>query len=641
MSAARLAPFALLLACVQAPEAPVGEAESAVVYGDDDRRDVWDHPSADWRARAEASIVALVPSRSLDESDPTDVRVLGETLGSRRNLCEGERFRDQPTGANCSGTLIDYDLVLTAGHCVETAAECADTRFVFDYFYEADGRLANIAASDVYGCAELVAQQNGGGVDYAVVRLDRAVDAARAPASVRLEDEPLTVDQPLVVLGFGSGLPLKIDDGGVVLSPNEGDLRWFGANLDTFGGNSGSGVFDAEGNVVGILVRGERDYTRRGDCQIVRVLPDRPGDGSEEECTYVARALEGLCSAGAATALCEGVDATCRACRGPADCPATHACAAGACQPRCEAGACPDGSSCSAEGLCLPPLEPACEGDVVVGLRCGRVSETLEECVPGEVCDAGACVPAAEGDRCATAIAVPTVPRQRLRGTHGARSTNAGEGSCGGESLDTIYTFTLDGPHRLRADASGFDTLLHLRSACDDPASELACDDDGGPRRDARIETELEAGTYFLFMDGWRDSVGSYELDLRLTALMPDAGMPDAGPVDAGAPSDAGSPGDGGPIGPVDAGPIGPSDGGPIGPVDAGVARPDAGAPTRDAGADAGAGADGGADGGVAPIHVRFAWCHASGAGLGGEGGGAASALALGLLAFGLRRRRR
>ena len=85
----------------------------------------------------------------------------------------------------------------------------------------------------------------------------------------------------------------------------------------------------------------------------------------------------------------------------------------------------------------------------------------------------------------------------------------------------------------LRADASGFDTLLHLRSACDDPASELACDDDGGPRRDARIETELEAGTYFLFMDGWRDSVGSYELDLRLTALMPDAGMPDAGPVDA------------------------------------------------------------------------------------------------------------
>ena len=71
----------------------------------------------------------------------------------------------------------------------------------------------------------------------------------------------MSQDQSLIVAGYPSGLPLKIDDGGRVRDPRSGTTDFFIANLDTFGGNSGSGVYDAATKqLVGILVRGrERD----------------------------------------------------------------------------------------------------------------------------------------------------------------------------------------------------------------------------------------------------------------------------------------------------------------------------------------------------------------------------------------------
>jgi V8-like Glu-specific endopeptidase len=61
-----------------------------------------------------------------------------------------------------------------------------------------------------------------------------------------------------VVIGHPTGLPTKVSAGANVRSVND---VYFVANLDTFGGNSGSAVFNAEtGEIEGILVRGERDY---------------------------------------------------------------------------------------------------------------------------------------------------------------------------------------------------------------------------------------------------------------------------------------------------------------------------------------------------------------------------------------------
>ncbi|MEI8190645.1 MAG: hypothetical protein WCI75_13115 [candidate division NC10 bacterium] len=60
-------------------------------------------------------------------------------------------------------------------------------------------------------------------------------------------------------------------------SPN----GYFVANLDTYGGNSGSAVFSATtGLVEGILVRGENDYVWKGGC---RVSNRCPADGCRGE----------------------------------------------------------------------------------------------------------------------------------------------------------------------------------------------------------------------------------------------------------------------------------------------------------------------------------------------------------------------
>jgi hypothetical protein len=46
------------------------------------------------------------------------------------------------------------------------------------------------------------------------------------------------------------------------------------ANLDTYGGNSGSPVFNATNHQVeGILVRGENDFVTNGSCYVSLVCP--------------------------------------------------------------------------------------------------------------------------------------------------------------------------------------------------------------------------------------------------------------------------------------------------------------------------------------------------------------------------------
>ena len=68
---------------------------------------------------------------------------------------------------------------------------------------------------------------------------------------------------------------------------------FFVANLDTYGGNSGSPVFNSDTHEVeGILVRGEADFVQQGNCQ-VSLFARLQGAG--EDCTRtteIAQLLE-------------------------------------------------------------------------------------------------------------------------------------------------------------------------------------------------------------------------------------------------------------------------------------------------------------------------------------------------------------
>ncbi|MBK6579884.1 MAG: trypsin-like peptidase domain-containing protein [Sandaracinaceae bacterium] len=264
-----------------ADEGSVGARPEAVVYGEDDRTDVYAHPSASLRSLATESIVALVPGSDLtDNGDGTWDLASAFTLEEAFDLCDDQRFLTQPTSAFCSGTLVAPDVIVTAGHCMESMADCLETSFVFDYLYTADGVLAELEDDDVYNCAEILAQENGV-IDYAYLRLDRPV-VGHTPAtlSAGIGDTCRNVEdgEAVTVLGFGSGLPLKIDDGGNVTDPSTQGrlLRDLARHLRR---QQRLGRFNDAGELVGVLSAGAADYVTRDaeGCDVVNVLPESAG----------------------------------------------------------------------------------------------------------------------------------------------------------------------------------------------------------------------------------------------------------------------------------------------------------------------------------------------------------------------------
>jgi V8-like Glu-specific endopeptidase len=273
----------------------------AVVYGSDDRQDVYAHPDATLRARALQATVALLSASSIDARVPSNVRVLGASLAQAEGLCAGQRFASDPTAAFCSGTLIDDDLVMTAGHCITTASDCASTRFVFKYARSSATQLETITTADVFSCAAIVARAETATVDYTIIRLDRSASPRFTPAPVRRSTAALITGRRVGVIGSGSGVPFKIDTGGTVRDPGNGPS--FEASTDTFGGNSGSGVYELDGySVAGILVQGETDYVRRGSCNVVNVCTESGCSG--ETIIYTHVALAALCRAVPTNRLC-------------------------------------------------------------------------------------------------------------------------------------------------------------------------------------------------------------------------------------------------------------------------------------------------------------------------------------------------
>jgi hypothetical protein len=162
------------------------------------------------------------------------------------------------------------------------ADNVTDVRFVFGFrMRDAETAPAAIANGEIYRGVALIGHQLvGNGPDWALVRLDRAVTGHRI---ARIRRAGRIGDQQVVhVIGHPAGLPTKFAGGAVVR--DNAPAAYFVANLDAFGGNSGSPVFNSDTHEVeGILVRGETDFVRRGACQVSLVCPTTGCRG--EDCT--------------------------------------------------------------------------------------------------------------------------------------------------------------------------------------------------------------------------------------------------------------------------------------------------------------------------------------------------------------------
>lgn len=250
-------------------------ARTKVVYGNDDRLDIYEAVN-ELHLTLARSTAAMIPNRGLVVEEEIAV-IAGSTL-EQRGMCASERFSNQVTAANCSGFLVGPDLLVTAGHCIRSQSDCSGSKWVFDFNLRdehANPERIEVPSTSVYACAEIIEQSldRFSSDDYALIKLDRPV-TDRAPLSFRTEGK-VEDRTELVVIGHPTGLPTKIADGAQV---RDNDNRvYFNANLDTYGGNSGSAVFDARtGQVEGILVRGDTDYVydSRQGCRVTNYCPD-------------------------------------------------------------------------------------------------------------------------------------------------------------------------------------------------------------------------------------------------------------------------------------------------------------------------------------------------------------------------------
>jgi len=248
-----------------------------VIYAHDDRTNYRDAASYE-KSGADAT-AALVKADRLIKIAGRDAYNLPDR---KAGLCrpreaqrlgyQNERFYDEPAPAHCSGFKVGERLIATASHCIKTETDCTNTRFVFGFRIDGDNLdpHLNIEASRVFTCKKIVGHKlEGNGPDWSIVEVDR--DMQNIPTVKMRPTGNAGTDVKLTVIGYPMGLPVKIAANGVIRSVKNG---YYVANVDTYGGNSGSVVFNTEqlqqGNLLaeGILVRGENDFEVTTPCRI-------------------------------------------------------------------------------------------------------------------------------------------------------------------------------------------------------------------------------------------------------------------------------------------------------------------------------------------------------------------------------------
>ena len=295
--------FGLLLGCGDGANSHVTRSTDPLIYGEDDRLDWYALDDERLRDLALESTVAQIPRWALAPARDGAFIIDSPSLDDVGRLCATEAFATQPAAASCSGVLVTETLVLTAGHCVGASAECDDQAWVFGYALTEPATTRLLEPDDVYGCRAIAARAKytdsaGRRWDHALVELDRPVVAPRRPVELRVE--PLLDRAPLFVIGFPSGLPVKVDAQAQVVDARTGFRDYFELISDASQGSSGAGVFDAAGRLSGILVRGGVDfeYLPELDCFVSRRIEAAEDIEQAEQASYARAALSCACRSG-------------------------------------------------------------------------------------------------------------------------------------------------------------------------------------------------------------------------------------------------------------------------------------------------------------------------------------------------------
>ena len=371
------------------------QTEEEVIYGADDRRDYYELTDPIELQVADSTVAVLDTSSLTSTSNGYRVDT-SQSFGSAYALCSSEPYRDQPTSAFCTGFQVGEDLIATAGHCIDSSS-CGGTAFAFGFHMISSNQVRrDLPDNDLYFCQEVIARAETNTNDFAVIRVDRAITGHSA-LEIRREGQ-VSLRTALFVSGHPAGIPLKVAGGATVRSNSQS--QYFDANLDTYGGNSGSPIVNLSGVVEGILVRGNTDfkYKRKQRCyqsnvcsdsgcrgwesatritQITTFVPEGPVTPPTPDCTMDSECTDGDPCNGAESCVsgqCVGGDSV--SCMPANDCLSSSCQATSDTEWTCQDTevSCDDGDPCTVNG-CDP--------------NGGCFSSPL--CSADQVCDGGVC----------------------------------------------------------------------------------------------------------------------------------------------------------------------------------------------------------------------------------------------------------
>jgi hypothetical protein len=162
-----------------------------------------------------------------------------------------------PGLSTCSVTLIDSDIVITAGHC-HTPEEALTSSVTFDYVTDENGNRPSPYNPKFYKVKDVVVHHHDGIGDFSILRLAEPV--VGVPIIQMRHDLPVVGEQVFCIHhpnGAVKKLSPTIAEGFATVKASNATGITVPIGLHVSGGSSGSGLFDMAGRIVGVLSNGD------------------------------------------------------------------------------------------------------------------------------------------------------------------------------------------------------------------------------------------------------------------------------------------------------------------------------------------------------------------------------------------------